>query len=117
MHGGRQAEGLERHGVPQTPDTEHGYLKVKVKVFQKICTQEGNRYWSYLECPNINLRISPTRELERGDLSSTANHLRPVSCEETDSVGRVRLRTVEQGDGSPGVNQELMVVEDVTKEQ
>ena len=46
----------------------------EVEVFQEICTQEGNRYWSQLERPGINFRILSTRESERNDLSTTANH-------------------------------------------
>ena len=35
----------------------------EVEVFQEICTQEGNRYWSQLERPGINFGIPSTREM------------------------------------------------------
>ena len=55
--------------------------------------------------------------MEKNDLSIATNHWRTISCEETNSVGGVRLRSGEQGGGSTRVDQELTVREDVWKEQ
>ena len=49
----------------------------EIKVLQKICSEERNRYQSQLKRP------------KRNDLGSTANHRRTISCEKTKSIGGV----------------------------
>ena len=53
----------------------------EVEVFQEICTQERNRYWSQLERAGINFRISSTRETEVEELSAVR---RQTPSEESD---------------------------------
>ena len=76
-------------------------------MFQEICTQEGNRYWSQLERPGINFRILSTRESERNDLSTATNHRRTVSCEESNAIRGIRLGAWEHGDGGTRVDKKL----------